>query len=191
METFVGTITKILDKDLYQVEVDVPEGDKGLQAYPMRGEVDEPRVGDAVFLREFDPEYKSYYLYEKLKENSFIGFRARGKKVKITEEAIEIGVYNENDEWYDSSEGYDNTPESFAYIKMNNAGEIEIKASKLSISGANGGPIDINLGGSGGKLSIPGGTVLPSAQGGPFWAGPAAAPTQGTPMISGSQINLG
>jgi len=192
METFIGTITKVLgkedgvDPDLYQVEVDIPERDKGLKAFPLRGEVDEPRVGDAVFLRELDPEYHSYYLYEKLKENSFVGIRARGKKIKITPDEIEIGVFANNDKWYDSNDGSDQTPESFAYIKVKNSGEVEVKATRLTINGQH-----ISISG-GGTLSL--GTsakVIPSAAGGPFWAGGPTAPSPGTPMVSGSIISLG
>jgi hypothetical protein len=188
METYIGVITKILDKDLYQVEVDIPEQDAGLQAFPLRGEVDEPRVGDVVFLRELDPEYKSYYLYEKLKENSFIGFRAMGKKVKITEEAIEMGVYSDNDEWYDENGGNESTPESFAYIKLNKEGEIEIKGTKITFNVTGGG--DISFMGPG-TLTINGGRAIPSGEGGPFWSGPAAAPPSGTAGISGNKITLG
>ena len=77
MNTFIGVIAKVLDPDLYTIEVDIPGENERLSAFPFRGEVDEPRVGDVVFLRELDPIYHSYYLYEKLKENDFIGIRAR------------------------------------------------------------------------------------------------------------------
>ena len=75
---------------------------------------------------------------------------------------------------------------------MNNAGEIEIKATKLSISGANGGPIEINLGGTGGSLSMEGASVEPSPNGGPFWGGyPNINSAQNSPMVSGSKLILG
>ena len=48
MEYSIGTITKILDPDLYTVEVDIPGRNQELRAFPKRGEVDEPRVGDVV-----------------------------------------------------------------------------------------------------------------------------------------------
>lgn len=128
METFIGVITKILDPELYQVEVDIPERNMGLNAFPLRGEVDEPRVGDIVFLRELDSVYHSYYLYEKLKENKFIGIRALGKKIKITKEEIEIGVYDMSDEsWYDASDGQISTPECTSWIRIDSKGNIKIE----------------------------------------------------------------
>ena len=207
MEVYIGVIKKILDADLYHVEVDIPERGKGFKAYPLRGEVDEPRVGDIVFLRELDPDYHSYYLYEKLKENKFIGIRARGKKIKITEDFIEIGVYEDNDSWNDSiplenqdmseeerirvleveKEGGDPSPSSEAHIRLKKNGDIEIYTpSTLTI---NGGQIKIK----GGTLELPRGTIVnPDADGGPFWAGNTnkTAPMQGTPMISGNILNL-
>lgn len=185
MDVFIGVITKVLDRDLYHVEVDIPERDKGLRAFPLRGEVDEPRVGDVVFLRDLDPEHHSYYLYEKLKENSFIGIRARGKSIKITQNEIEIGVYSDNDKWYDPRDGNIQTPENFASIKVKNSGEVEINASKITL---NGKSISIT---SGGTLTLPSSAkAIPSAAGGPFWAGPPDAPPPGTPMISGNTISL-
>ena len=207
MEVYIGVITKILDPDLYQIEVDVPERGKGFKAYPLRGEVDEPRVGDIVFLRELDPDYHSYFLYERLKENKFIGIRARGKKIKITEDFIEIGIYEDNDSWNDrvplekqdmteeekirvlevEKEGGDPSPSSEAHIRLKKNGDIEIYTpTTLTI---NGGQIKIK----GGTLELPRGTVVnPDANGGPFWAGNInkTAPMQGTPMISGNILNL-
>ena len=207
MEIYIGVITKILDKELYQIEVDIPERGKGFKAYPLRGEVDEPRVGDAVFLRELDPDYHSYFLYERLKENKFIGIRARGKKIKITEDFIEIGVYEDNDSWNDSiplenqdmseeerirvleveKEGGDPSPSSEAHIRLKKNGDIEIYTpSTLTINGC-----QIKI--KGGTLELPRGTIVnPDADGGPFWAGNTnkTAPMQGTPMISGNILNL-
>ena len=207
MEVYIGVITKILDPDLYQVEVDIPERGKGFKAFPLRGEVDEPRVGDVVVLRELDPDYHSYFLYERLKENKFIGIRARGKKIKITEDFIEIGIYEDNDSWNDrvplekqdmteeekirvlevEKEGGDPSPSSEAHIRLKKNGDIEIYTpTTLTI---NGGQIKIK----GGTLELPRGTVVnPDANGGPFWAGNInkTAPMQGTPMISGNILNL-
>ena len=86
---YTGTIVEILDKLLYEIKVDIPGVKSGVTAYPMRGEIDEPRVGDFVFLRCLDPVFQSYYLYHKIKENDFIGFRIRGKMVDITPEYIQ------------------------------------------------------------------------------------------------------
>lgn len=123
MESFFGVVSRILDQDLYHIEVDVPGEDIKLRAFPKRGEVDEPRVGDVVIVTEFDPLYHSFSLYEKLKENEFIGIRARGKKIWMNEEFIQVGIYpldSNNDgnlgahdktsmvtcgEWYDTKGG--------------------------------------------------------------------------------------
>ena len=102
---YTGTIVEILDKLLYEIKVDIPGVKSGVTAYPMRGEIDEPRVGDFVFLRCLDPVFQSYYLYHKIKENDFIGFRIRGKMVDITPEYIQIAIFNpDNDSWNDFSE---------------------------------------------------------------------------------------
>lgn len=184
METFIGVITKVLDADLYQVEVDIPELNKGLKAFPLRGEVDEPRVGDVVFLRELDPLYHSYYLYEKLKENNYIGIRARGKKIKITKEAIEIGIYTDTGDQSFDQGGKDETPECSAYIKLTKSGELIVKASKITVKAD-------TVTARGGVLKAPGAKAIPSGAGGPFWAGGPVAPQPGTPMISGSELKLG
>lgn len=190
METYIGVITKILDKELYQVEVDIPERNKGLKAFPLRGEVDEPRVGDVVFLREVDPVYHSYYLYEKLKENNFIGIRARGKKIKITKKEIQIGVFNDNDEWYDSTDPEaqgsmdDMSPRPFAFISIDEAGNIKMRGSSLTVHIE--GDIKITKG----TFHAGNARVTPSATGGPFWAGAPTLPPAGTPEISGSDITF-
>lgn len=191
MEVYIGIITKLLgeedgkDPDLYQVEVDIPERGKGFKAFPLRGEVDEPRVGDVVVLRELDPDYHSYFLYEKLKENTFIGIRSRGKKIKITKDEIEIGVYKDNDSWYDTNNESEE-PEldcSTASIKLTNTGDIIISStSTITIDAEN---IHIQRG----KLTLGAGSyVEKSPQGGPFWSGGKTAPPEGTPGISGNTI---
>lgn len=134
MEYSIGTITKILDPDLYTVEVDIPGRNQELRAFPKRGEVDEPRVGDVVVLLELDPTYKSYYLYEKLKENSFIGIRSRGKMIKMTESELTIGIFDPASEYNDKQEK-DTTPEPTSWIKIDKSGNINIKAGgKLGLT---------------------------------------------------------
>ena len=142
METYFGVIAKVLDPDLYTVEVDIPGEQERLKAFPFRGEVDEPRVGDVVFLREFDPIYHSYYLYEKLKENDFIGIRARGKKIWMKEDFIQIGIIPPDannstgaksfpdtvaGEWYDDQSGADKTPSCTSWVKIDKEGNINIE----------------------------------------------------------------
>ena len=143
MNVFFGVIAKVLDPELYTIEVDIPGEGERLRAFPFRGEIDEPRVGDVVFLREMDPNYHSYYLYEKLKENDFIGFRARGKKIWVNkDEFIQIGIFppdsnNSKDakefpktvkgEWYDDKSGKNPTPDCTSWIKIDKEGNIDIE----------------------------------------------------------------
>jgi hypothetical protein len=152
---YFGVISKIIDPDLYTVEVEIPEENTELKAFPLRGEVDEPRVGDAVFLREIDPLYHSYYLYEKIKENNFIGIRSRGKVIKITQDDITIGIFDPSDEsWYDDNSGADPTPESTSWIKIDSSGNIDINAEgdqKINITGNS----ETTIGGDN-KLSVSG-----------------------------------
>lgn len=205
MEIYIGIITKIIDRNLYKIEVDIPERGKGFIAFPTRGEMDEPRVGDNVVLRELDSEFHSYFLYERLKENKFIGIRSRGKKIKITEDEIEIGIYNDNDAWkdqkIDSSEkeedalfnkdmmdiaGGDASPDcSTACIKISKSGDITIKTTTSLTLDAK----TINI--RGGQLILPNSArAIGSATGGPFYASSPDAPATGTPLMGGNIINL-
>lgn len=155
-ELYIGKISKILDLDLYTVEVDIPGYNEALPAFPKRGEVDEPRVGDIVLLTELDPLYKSYYLWEKLKENSFIGIRARGKVLRMSEEEISLGIFDPSDEsWYDKNDGEDPTPESTSWLKIDKDGNIDINAEgdqKINITGNSeitiGGDSKVDISGS-------------------------------------------
>lgn len=146
---YTGTIVEVLDKVLYEIKVDIPGIKSGVKAFPIRGEVDEPRVGDFVILRCLDPIFQSYYLYHKIKENDFIGFRSNGKMVDITPDYIQIGIFDpSNDEWNDVSEnsnkddegrdcgGY--RPEVTDWIKLDKNGNLNIHLranSKITIEG--------------------------------------------------------
>ena len=142
MNEFIGVIAKVVDKDLYKIEVDIPGYGKMLPAFPTRGEVDEPRVGDIVLLKELDSHYRSLYIYKKLKENDFIGIRSRGKKVWIKEDFIQIGIFPPDDnnsqeasefpdtvkgEWFDDNSGKDPTPECSSWIKVDKDGNLDIE----------------------------------------------------------------
>ena len=103
---FTGTITEIIDPVLYQIKVNIPGIIEDILAFPVRGEIDEPRVGDFVLLRSLDPVFNSYFLYQKLKENDYIGFRSNGKMVDITPDYITIGIFTS--ESNSKKEGYYN-----------------------------------------------------------------------------------
>ena len=155
-ELYVGKISKVLDLDLYTVEVDIPGYNEALPAFPKRGEVDEPRVGDVVILTELDPLYKSYYLWEKLKENNFIGIRARGKVLKMSEEEVTLGIFDPGDTaWYDKNDGADPTPAPTSWIKVDKGGNIDINAEgnqKINITGDSevtvGGNVKVEISGN-------------------------------------------
>lgn len=121
---YTGTIVEIVDPVLYQIKVDIPGFNKGLSAFPMRNEIDEPRVGDFVLLYSFDPLYNSYFLYQKIKENDFIGFRSNGKMVDITPDYIAIGIFDPTVEYNDKGENY--RPELTDWIKLDKDGNLDI-----------------------------------------------------------------
>lgn len=159
-DIIIGVITEIVDddkfaKDLYVVKVDIPGQNKGLYAFPKRSEVDEPRVGENVILTEVDPVWHSYYIYEKIKENDFIGIRSRGKLVKFHEDEITIGIDSSCDEsWYDDNSGADPTPESTSWIKIKKDGTIDINSEvdlKINIDGKS----EVTIGGDS-KVDISG-----------------------------------
>lgn len=161
VEYFLGTITEVLDPVLYKIKCDIPGEFEGITAFPKRGEVDEPRVGDCVLLMSFDPIYHSFFLYEKLKENGFIGFRSNGKLVSITPDYIELGVFDPSGDWGDDQGDSKYNPEPMHWIQMDKKGNLDIA---LNGSGANvsitaSGKGDIYLNGdfsvwSGGNIEI-------------------------------------
>lgn len=164
---YIGKISKVLDLDLYTIEVDIPGYNEALPAFPKRGEVDEPRVGDVVLLTELDPVYKSYYLWEKLKENGFIGIRARGKVLKMSEEEVTLGIFDPSDTaWYDKNDGSDPTPAPTSWIKVDSGGNIDINAEgneKVVITGNAevevSGDVKITVSG-GAKIEVSGDTEV-------------------------------
>lgn len=124
---YLGTITEVLDPDLYKIRVDLPGLAREVEAFPMRGELDEPRKGDLVIVRDVDPVFHSFYLYSELKEDEFIGIRSRGKMIEINKEEIKIGIF-------DLDEKYENQdppiPKLTSWIKIDKEGNMEIKAEK-------------------------------------------------------------
>lgn len=136
---YTGTIIEVVDPVLYEIKVDIPGIVSGVKAFPMRGEVDEPRVGDYVLLRSLDPIFQSYYLYQKIKENDFIGFRSNGKMIDITPDYIQLAIFEPdegNKAWNDISEngGSDDEgrtvggyrPEVTDWIKLDKEGNLSV-----------------------------------------------------------------
>ena len=121
---YLGTIKEVLDPDLYKILIDVPGLSTSVEAFPMRGELDEPRAGDQVLVRDIDPIFHSFYLYSKIKDDKFIGFRSRGKMVQITEEEINICIFNPEEKY---EENEDEIPKDIkAFLKIKKDGNIEI-----------------------------------------------------------------
>lgn len=162
---YTGTIVEVLDPILYEIIVDIPGIIQGVKAFPFRGEIDEPKVGDFVLLRCLDPIFQSYYLYQKIKENDFIGFRSNGKSIDITPEYIQIGVFDPNTEYTDT--GDKNYRPTFTdWIKIDSSGKIEASFrsdSKIVISGKSeveiSGESSVKIGGNV-NLKVDGNTVL-------------------------------
>lgn len=123
---FTGTITEIIDPVLYQIKVNIPGIVEDILAFPMRGEIDEPRVGDFVLLRSLDPVFNSYFLYQRLKENDHIGFRSNGKMVDITPDYITIGIFDPSIEYNDVPQEGKYRPEVTDWIKLDKDGNLDI-----------------------------------------------------------------
>jgi hypothetical protein len=129
---YLGVITKILDPDKYEVEITIPGVTTEARAYPIDRSPDEPKPEDLVLVLGLDPVWNSVWLYQKLKENEFIGFRSRGKKVDITKDRIEIGIFSEMNEKDQTAPPYeeDSTPKSTSWIKIDKDGNIDVNAEK-------------------------------------------------------------
>lgn len=138
---FLGTVVAIdkddndklkNDREFHEIIVDIPGVIQGVKAFPEMSELDEPKIGDQVLLLSLDPLYNSYFIYKKLKENDFIGFRASGKMIDITPDAITIGVFEEitdygNDEHWD---GDKISGKQITSVIIDKDGNINIDAAK-------------------------------------------------------------
>ena len=126
---YLGVVASIIEEDDITkeygiIEADIPGVCKGVRAFPKRSELSEPKLGDAILLTSLDPVLNSYWIYEKLKENDFIGIRAAGKMIDITPGYISIGIFDPSKEY-----GEDERPGLTSYIKIDNNGNIEIKSA--------------------------------------------------------------
>ena len=104
---YLGVVASIDKNDKFKIKADIPGVILGIDAYPLRGNWDEPKENDPIILLGLDPEFNSYYLYWKLKENDFTGFRAYGKEISIEEEKLVIRSYtgeNSKDEEHEPGE---------------------------------------------------------------------------------------
>lgn len=152
VEYFLGTIVEIVDRALYQVKVDIPGEFDEVLAFPVRGEIDEPKVGDFVLLRSFDPIYHSYFLYQKLKENDFIGFRTMGKMIDVDPkgEFIRISTFDPEEEFTDGEQGKKYLPEPLDWVKIDKDGNMDLYLRSNTTAKIDGdGEIEV-----GGKVTI-------------------------------------
>ena len=144
------------EKEWHEILVDIPGVIQKVPAFPFRDELDEPKLNDKVLVLDVDPLYHSYFLYRKVKENGFIGFRSSGKMVSITPDEIVIGVFgpDDNDEYPEYKEDEipdcdpkdDGSGDGFAYIKLTKTGDIDIKTkgkSTINIAGDDGSVVTI------------------------------------------------
>lgn len=158
--------------ELQEIIVDIPGVIQGVLAYPIAGMNDEPRVGESVIVIGMDPVYNSYYVYQKLKENDFIGLRASGKMIDVTPDNITIGVYDENDQYTgdqrpDCSKLASITISKEGAITVHAAKDINIKAdTNVNINVSGNATIDSpNVKVTGGQLTVDG-SCAPTGQGG-------------------------
>lgn len=128
---YLGVVVDIIEdedagitKEYGIIKADIPGIIQGIQAFPKRNELDEPKKGDAVLLLCLDPVLNSYWIYERIKENDFIGIRAAGKMIDITPDYISIGVFDKSQEYKE-----DERPELTTYLKLDADGNIEIKST--------------------------------------------------------------
>ena len=180
---YLGTVTKVLDLDLYHVRIDIPGLAREVEAFPTRGEIDEPRVGDTLLVRDLDPIYHSIYLYSKLKEDSFIGIRSRGKIIELNEDVVTIGIFNKKEKYEETDS---QIPEVTSWIKIDDKGNIEVSGEgKITITSEKSITVDAkNVNITGGTLKV-NGNVNPNL--GPFCA-MKVCPLTGAPH-TGSIVN--
>lgn len=124
---YLGEIVEIVDRLTYEIKVSIDGIVDKKPAFPFRCENDEPHVGDFVICKNIDPVYQSMYLYQKLKEDEFVGFRSNGKAVDVTPQYIEMRVYK-FDEARDSQAAHDEweQPKFISRIQIDKEGHIYI-----------------------------------------------------------------
>ena len=168
---YLGVVSKILgdteeERLEYRIEADIPGVIKGVNAFPRRDVLDEPKIGDPIVLMSLDPEFNSYYLYWKLKENDFTGFRACGKEFSITPDHILIEVYDkgtwekpDDRKYKDGEEILNDKGERISMIEMKDSGEITIqnKAGTV-VKVLNTGDIEVKTAGHNIDTNMEGGT---------------------------------
>lgn len=195
---YLGVVTGFkeeTEKEEHIITADIPGIATGIIAYPLGNAADEPKINDNIILICLDPVYQSYFVYIKLKENNFIGYRSSGKMIDITPDSVTIGIFDPEAEYKD--EERPETTSSIVIDKDNNItitganisitvedGECNVKADKCNIEADNvnlkgvtkveGDTIDFK-----GITTIDGNTTI---KGGTLQANGTAAPTGSGPF---------
>lgn len=179
---YLGVVKQVLED--FRIKADIPGVILGINAFPMRGDCDEPKINDPIILLGLDPDYNSYYLYWKLKENDFTGFRAYRKEISIEDEKLVIRSYNGK-----NTDDKEHEPgEEISRIELDDQGNVEISNSKQSsVKLTSSGNIEIHV--MGGEISFKGagtlnfGTLI--GNGGPTgFLNVPVFPYPGTPVAS-------
>lgn len=129
---YIGVITGFKEeseKEEFIITADIPGIIQDIVAYPFGAMIDEPKIGDAILLCNLDPIYNSYYIYQKLKESNFIGFRASGKMVDITPDTITLGIFDPEVEYKDNER-----PEFTSKIFIDKDNNVTIEGENLNIT---------------------------------------------------------
>ena len=120
-DCYFGTITDVPNSsESFTIKASIPNVIDNLTCYPLRGGTDEPKIGDLIIIRDLDPEYHSYFVYEKLNENNFTGMRCKGKMIDFTDESLKIGIFDEGD-FSDKDK-----PGNTSWIELDEDGKLDI-----------------------------------------------------------------
>ena len=142
IELFLARITKVKDRETYEILVEVPGYGQDIPAVPLsRGEMDEPVEGNLVIIMSLDPYHHNVNFYTKLKENKFVGIRSNGKVLDMTKDYVTLGAEDNSKTHKDTyqQEEHIMAPDK-AYIRFDNDGNITIEAEKdlnITIKGGN------------------------------------------------------
>ena len=185
---YIGTISKISEnKESRIVEVAIPGVATDITAYPKSTELDEAKIGDPVLVLDLDPIFHSYFIYEKLKENNFIGFRASGKMVSISPDNIKIAVFKEGTRYLDSKEPSEDSIK--AQVVIDKDGNISIESSgEIGIYGkSNSEPATVIFGNKFQPGEVDISEEVPDKIGGPF----VTSVVEGCPFYARKLKNIG
>lgn len=132
----------LISRNYHEIRAKIPGFLENIVARPVSGLGDEPKIGDTVLLYCLDPVFHSSFVYQKLKENDFIGIRAAGKMIDITEDSVRISVYDKELEYAENERPGEKDRKGVlkASITLNDDGMIEIYSEK-GIKISSGTPI--------------------------------------------------